>query len=324
MATAQPKRKQKQMLTLIPEQDRAITYRFEFAVVGEGAKAFAQKAVDSEMAEAFHPNAKQLAEKGGNSGGNEECEDDEHLRCIDAPRHAESTPPVHKQTTDDKDKLVLFFPVTADHRGQGSVPLSKLNSAGLGSTGLSSMGTTMGAKPSTTGGTGGLARIRFQPVEAFCESLPLKRDPNATSNLAVVFLFWKVGKGQDATARGHRSGRNATEDQVRDFVTRMAEINHSPEPSRPYLTILAFDADPDQVIALKDFKDKNDKVSMETYSTTVESEEEIIMEALQQVCDNMIKNASQRRNVLTTQAEGTAEGAEETKSTSRSSCCVVL
>lgn len=50
-----PKRKAKQQLTLIPEEGRAISYRFEVSLVGKGVKEFAKKACENEMAEAFHP-----------------------------------------------------------------------------------------------------------------------------------------------------------------------------------------------------------------------------------------------------------------------------
>jgi hypothetical protein len=98
-----PQRKEKPQLTLIPEQERSVDYRFEFAIVNESAKIFAERAVRSEMAESFRPTAKK---------------DEEHW---DEPKNEKSSDfkstgsgsdgmAMDRRKTDSK-KLVLFCPV---------------------------------------------------------------------------------------------------------------------------------------------------------------------------------------------------------------------
>mmetsp|Transcript_45251 Transcript_45251/g.82665 ORF Transcript_45251/g.82665 Transcript_45251/m.82665 type:complete len:263 (-) Transcript_45251:104-892(-) len=60
-----PQRKEKQCLTFIPEEEHAIKYRFEFSVVGSNAKDFADKIIDSDIAEAYRPKTKPGAPEGG-------------------------------------------------------------------------------------------------------------------------------------------------------------------------------------------------------------------------------------------------------------------
>jgi len=103
-----PQRKNKQMLTLIPEQERSIDWRFEFTIVGEGARQFSEMAVRSEMAEAFRPTAKheeQAKEKLEHIGEDEEADrgiPKEKLRSVatDGDPHAK-----------EKETLVLFCPI---------------------------------------------------------------------------------------------------------------------------------------------------------------------------------------------------------------------
>mmetsp|Transcript_40184 Transcript_40184/g.92367 ORF Transcript_40184/g.92367 Transcript_40184/m.92367 type:complete len:262 (-) Transcript_40184:72-857(-) len=62
-----PQRKEKQCLTFIPEEEHAIKYRFEFSVVGSKAKDFADKIIDSDIAEAYRPKNKPGAPEGSNN-----------------------------------------------------------------------------------------------------------------------------------------------------------------------------------------------------------------------------------------------------------------
>lgn len=100
-----PKRKAKQMLTLIPEQERSIDYRFEFAIVGIGARTFAESAVNSEMAEAFRPTASHHAHH------HEDHHDDHH----DDDGHG-----VNKLRS-EMNKLILFCPL-----GEASKALARV------------------------------------------------------------------------------------------------------------------------------------------------------------------------------------------------------
>lgn len=96
------------MLTLIPEQERSIDWRFEFTIVGEGARQFSEMAVRSEMAEAFRPTAKheeQAKEKLEHIGEDEEPDGGspkEKMRSVatDGDPHAK-----------EKETLVLFCPI---------------------------------------------------------------------------------------------------------------------------------------------------------------------------------------------------------------------
>lgn len=60
---SKPKRKEKTTLTLIPEQERQISYRFDICLVGQSASSFAQKLVNSDAAEAYAPRQKKETKK---------------------------------------------------------------------------------------------------------------------------------------------------------------------------------------------------------------------------------------------------------------------
>lgn len=50
-------RKDRQLLTLIPEEDRPVSYRFQVFLVGTGAKEFAERFVTSDTVEALKPKS---------------------------------------------------------------------------------------------------------------------------------------------------------------------------------------------------------------------------------------------------------------------------
>eukprot|EP00427_Karlodinium_veneficum_P030036 CAMPEP_0169191118 /NCGR_PEP_ID=MMETSP1016-20121227/4900_1 /TAXON_ID=342587 /ORGANISM="Karlodinium micrum, Strain CCMP2283" /LENGTH=268 /DNA_ID=CAMNT_0009267349 /DNA_START=67 /DNA_END=870 /DNA_ORIENTATION=+ len=147
-----PKRKDKPQLTLIPEQERSIDYRFEFAIVGESAKTFAEGAVNSEMAEAFRPTAA----TGSSFAPTPVAESEEDVDGVEPVSPGVVTDPGSPGKQSHKshgDKLVLFCPI-----GESSKAL---------------------------------ARIRFTCIEQFSDSLPLtKTDVAVAQNQAVIFLFY--------------------------------------------------------------------------------------------------------------------------------------
>jgi len=100
---ALPKRKAKPMLTLIPESDTPINFRFNCAIVGDPAKEFAHLAVESEMAEAYRP-------KGAHKKTDVKpiSEDEEH------EDH-------HEAHHEKDDQLVVFCPT-----GMGAKELARL------------------------------------------------------------------------------------------------------------------------------------------------------------------------------------------------------
>lgn len=217
---AQPKRKLRHMLTLIPEEERAINYRFTVVVVGETAREFAQTAVSSDMAEAYRPKSCKKLGDGGveprTSNGHESG--DERQDSIGG----------------SNDKLVLFCP--------------------------------------TGSNTKDLARLRLHPCCGFSESMPLTRDYTLAKSLVVAFLFWQVKHG-DASA---------TEDTIREWYSRMAEINHMPASLRPLTVVLAFEADGNQTKQLRDFIDRQ-AGKVEEAKILGEASEDTIVEALQEL-----------------------------------------
>jgi len=73
------RRKPKQHLTVIPETERVINYRFDVYLCGHGATQFAKRATTSEIADEYRPKAKPIGS--GSSDTMETCEDDLVLFC---------------------------------------------------------------------------------------------------------------------------------------------------------------------------------------------------------------------------------------------------
>jgi len=267
------------MLTLIPEQERSIDYRFEFAIVGTGAKDFAETAVNSEMAEAFRPTAKHQElheihegdEEPNSAHGHGHAEkkvDDHH---VDGIGHKKGT------DADQKNKLVLFCPI-----GEG---------------------------------TKALARVRFTCIEHFSDSLPLGRDAQLAMNQAVIFLYYPNA------GEGDRSADKSPVDEFKhDFISRWAEINHTPEQFRPHVRILAIEAAPEAEEALAEFgKTKNVPLdSQPDYA------EDCAMESLQSICDKLIERRNSTERTGTSKTDDATAPLKGPGTSTKSSCCVLL
>merc|ERR550537_1714737 len=98
-------------------------------------------------------------------------------------------------------------------------------------------------------------------------------------NQAIVFLF------KPSSARERLPGKAPIDEFKSDFMSRFAEINHTPEQFRPHVRILAIEAEPDAVDTLTELgKTKN--ISTESQP---DDGEETIMECLQDLCEHLIK-----------------------------------
>lgn len=86
-------RKKKQLLTVIPDDDRPISYRFAVCVVGKSCKDFVHTATCSEIAQEYHPGHKK--DKGGEDDG-----------------AGDPGSPPFSPAAEEDDKLVLFCPVS--------------------------------------------------------------------------------------------------------------------------------------------------------------------------------------------------------------------
>jgi hypothetical protein len=273
MAAPGPQRKNKQMLTLIPEQERSIDYRFEFTIVGEGAKSFAEAAVSSEMAEAYHPAKAKMDE----IQEHEEEPKEEHHEVHGLELPAKGNTDGGKEHS-EKNKLVMFCPI-----GEG---------------------------------TKAIARIRFTVVEQFSDSLPLTRDAQVALNQAVIFLYYPNGVGE--AARCNKSSPPMDEFRS-DFISRFAEINHTPAQFRPHCRIVCFEVEPEDEEALIQLG-ATKKVNVDSQP---DHAEDIVMDCLQGICDHLIQR----------QVNGRSEGqedeplvaqADKTSAPPKSSCCVLL
>jgi len=274
---AGPARKNKPMLTLIPEQERSIDYRFEFAIVGEGAKSFAESVVNSEMAEAFRPTAKHEKDK-----MTEIHEDDEPHE--EEPEHEvhglgqkvnKSTLP---EPSSEKNKLILFCPIGKE--------------------------------------TKALARVRFTCIEQFSDSLPLSRDATVAMNQAVVFLFRPNAVTGD---RSPSKSREPLDEFKGDFISRFAEINHTPAKFRPHVRILCFDVEPEVADQLQEIGKTKDV----TLYAQPDDGEDTMMESLQGICETLI--LLQLNNNRTSDVERISNGDTPLiTQPARSSCCALL
>jgi len=238
---AVPQRLERKQLTLIPEEERAICYRFDIALVGKGAKDFATRACESEMAEAFQPRSQR--KKGGEIAPASE-DDSENSSGSESPKkHCAGfeKDPICPTSYHANDGMVLFCPI----------------------------GGSMTSKE--------LARLRFQPIEQFSDSLPSSKKD--ATNQVVAFLFHEIDDDG--------GGLSPTEERIRDFASRMAEINHTPLSQRPYTTIMAFEAAEEQRNQLKSFVDRQVKVQVKLHFYE-DDMEDTVMDCMQRVVDEMI------------------------------------
>lgn len=165
MALGVPNRKAKPILTLIPEEEKSISYRFTVVVVGKNAKEFVEAAVNSDMAEAYKPKSVQKKEAAEEEGAADAAADvppaaSPSLLSSNTATTTGTSQSVKekKEQGDPADKLVLYTPA----------------------------GTNMKE----------LARIRLHPCVGFSDPMPLQRDPAAAKNTIVVLLFWQVKQGE--------------------------------------------------------------------------------------------------------------------------------
>jgi len=268
-----PQRSNKQMLTLIPETDRSIDYRFEFCMVGVGARDFAEKAVQSEMAEAFRPTAaKNKVELEKLEEGDEEEEGD-----LSPAAAGKKTDRKENRSGTDGDKpqetLILFCPIGESRKA--------------------------------------LARVRFTCVEQFSQSLPLTRDAQLALNQAIVFLF--------APEIAEKCDGPPIDEFRSDFLSRFAEIKHTPQQFRPHCRILAIEAEPDALDTIEQIG-KTQNVAADVQP---DGAEDSIMEALQEICDHLIKIQTRTVSVMLTPRTGAAV-AETAKQPSKSKACMLL
>lgn len=108
---ATPARKAKNALTLIPEEERPIAHRFNFALVGDGAHAFAEMAIESDMAEAFAPKGMSKAPRKEDEGTKKEDED--KVPLVESQGSPTSTTAGVEEHDLLVDELVLFLPTGA-------------------------------------------------------------------------------------------------------------------------------------------------------------------------------------------------------------------
>jgi len=260
---AQPKRKVKPMLTLIPEEERAINYRYTIVLVGEGAREFARVAAESEMAEAYKPKSAKPK-----PAADEAVRDDVAVEEKGQQQLPDNNG--HKNTEVEADKFVLFCP--------------------------------------TGPNTKELARLRLHPCVGFSDSLPLSTDMAAAKNIIVALLFWQVKHG-DA---------DATEDTIREWYSRMAEINHVPVSCRPYTVILAFEADEEQEEKLQAFTERQ-AGKVEAPKVIGDSGEDAIMESLHDLAEAAIERQKTVELKLSS-----SSGLDAPQAVSKSKGCSVL
>jgi len=277
------------MLTLIPEQERQIDYRFEFSVVGQDARQFVESAVNSEMAEAFRPTAKEEEKWGHTASAPPNLE----ANGLDF-REAGSTPgevqaPAQSSSFgkpavkgSDQNKLILYCPYSEQAKG--------------------------------------IARIRFTALENFSESLPLTRDRMAAANQAVIFLFWHVKPGDE---RDEKTGRSPTEERIKDFMARIAEINFLPAHFRPACILCGFETEESQETQLDEWAKKQKATVWTSYEP--DDGEDTIMESVQKLCEKMVERSSdEKRNSDQIGGSEKEKVESEGEGNQKSSCCAVL
>lgn len=282
------KRKDKPQLTLIPEQERQIDYRFEFSVVASDARDFIESAVNSEMAEAFRPTARE-EEKWGHVSS-------EHSQANGHAGEGGTTPgdpvtPTHDVVHSssfkcpkgsEQNKFILYCPYSENSKG--------------------------------------LARIRFTAVANFSDSLPLAKDRLAATNTAVIFLFWHAKDGEE---RDESKDRSPLEERMKDFMNRIAEINFLNEQFRPACVICGFEADEEQEAKLDEWAKKQRAKVWTNYKP--DDGEDTIMETVQEVAEKMVERALEEiRGSAQLGGSYGDKKEDEPLITKKSKCCVLL
>lgn len=152
-----------------------------------------------------------------------------------------------------------------------------------------------------------LARLRLHPCVGFSDALPLTPDAATAKFTIVALLFWQLHKGEPI----------ATEDTIREWYSRMAEVNHLPASLRPLTVVLAYEADDSQEKSLRAFaeKQKVDEPKLMRCSAA-----DSLTESLQDLAEAAIF----RLRWTSEKASSVGEGEISVRGRGRGRCCALL
>lgn len=246
-------------MTLIPEGERTIDHRLQVVLVGKGARVLAQRAVDSEINEAYRPRKLSNRNPTSPTGSTPLSPHSE----IFATPNCESGPSgsgkvdsringrrgsfasVGSVAKEEDDHLVLFTPID---------PLGN-----------------------------SLARVRLAVIEGFSASMPTVVDENTARDMCVAILHWRPSA--DASLGVESVGATTAE-----FNMRVAEMCHGMRflPLSFLLSINEAAEDSqklEEVVSKRPLKDGR-RVNLVRVE---EDSDECILEAIQDLVKDIIK-----------------------------------
>merc|ERR1719491_2623883 len=109
-------------------------------------------------------------------------------------------------------------------------------------------------------------------------------------NQAIVFLFYpKLAEEVNTTPRK----TDPVDDFRTDFISRFAEVNFHPEPFRPHIRILSFEAAEESEDALEKLGEGKG-VALDRHP---DDNEDTVMEAMQAICEHLVGRQKERTTI---------------------------
>jgi hypothetical protein len=252
-------RRSAQKLTVIPEGEREVKYRFDFILCGKGANNFCLNVISSDLAQEFLSKVRQDEKRDNQLESLAEDEEDEPAAQV---RSTSKTDP--KKSTSGSlgaDERIMFLPV--------------------------------GENASS------IARLRFQTLEKFSDSLQQPKDrPQALSTVVALLCTKPAG----------RSHEEAAKSAILEWQSRLAELSFMKARLRPYTITLTYGLDEDAEKAVIECINKT-KVKVTPIFQEDEDIENVV-ESLQSAIDKAVANSNQMRRTasLLSRQDSSAEG----------------
>jgi len=233
-------RRSAQKLTVIPEGEREVKYRFDVIICGKGASSFCANVISSDLAQEFLSKVRQDEKR---STQLESLAEDEEEPAAQVLTKADQKKTASSLGADER---IMFLPV-GENASQ-------------------------------------IARLRFQTLEKFSDSLQQPKDrPQAISTVVALLCTKPAG----------RSHEEAAKSAIGEWQSRLAELSFMKARLRPYTITLTYGLDEDAEKAVIECINKT-KVPVTPIFQEDEDTENVV-ESLQSAIDKAVANSNKMR-----------------------------
>lgn len=287
-------RSQRLHLTFIPESEYTVHHRMRIILTGRGARVLAERLVNSKVNENYRPKAiKNRADSPARSWS--------RLSSPDGPEPEFSLKFSTSTTNSSSQK--------STH--EGSLRPGEFESADRELCLFLPVGLVSGK----------LARIRFNIIEGFTASMPEVSEESDARDMCVALLHWQ--EHVTTMQQGKNLAQSAIDVSMKEFAMRTAEMNHGMK-FLPLVYILCIS----KPVSEKDNTQFTDFVQhcqmryriMVVFKQVCDSREDTLMQAMQELCDDVI---SQRNRLLASRPSQSNDTLCIETHTNRTSCCTL-